>query len=418
MKAVRALWRSGLAVLVSPGLTRYWGALPYWCRGRVPFPAHPPPALAWRRIGVIRLDGLGDLVVGTGFLRELRRSFPAARITLVVRHEWLPLVERCPHIDEALGFSRRAYRRFAELRWHGAVVRLCFGKLWWRRFDCILLPQSQFGYYDTRPMAFLSGCGTRLGWLDDSLPVTPREVAARRLLSRAYSMPPGLHEAEKGYRFLELIGGHVERRHLELWWDGEDEQAAATRLARCGEGPHARWVALGLAASHPEKRWPIDRFVALADWLATTHQARVVAVGGEDVAADAARLTSACRTTALNLTGVLTLRQTAAVLARCHLYVGNDSGPMHLAAAARVPVVEISGWPAHAAPDHPSSPHRIGPWCAYRVIVQPELAPAGPETSAAAVTLAQVQAAVTTLLHDAPARSSALYALGPASSLA
>ncbi|MHB1559266.1 MAG: glycosyltransferase family 9 protein, partial [Isosphaeraceae bacterium] len=66
-----------------------------------------------------------------------------------------------------------------------------------------------------------------------------------------------------------------------------------------------------------------------------------------------------------------TLRQTTAILSRCRLFIGNDSGPMHLASAVGVPVVEISMFPRSGPRGHVSSPHRFGPWGVPSVIVQP-----------------------------------------------
>jgi heptosyltransferase-2 len=74
--------------------------------------------------------------------------------------------------------------------------------------------------------------------------------------------------------------------------------------------------------------------------------------------------------TATGLAGRTTLRETAAVLERCRLYVGNDSGPLHLAAAGGVPCVEISCHPATGRPDHENSPDRFGPWGVPHVVLR------------------------------------------------
>ena len=76
----------------------------------------------------------------------------------------------------------------------------------------------------------------------------------------------------------------------------------------------------------------------------------------------------------IDLTGTTTLRQTISLLKRCKLYIGNDSGLMHLAAAMKVPIVEISCWPKNGDKFHHNSPYRFGPWKTRAVVVNPEKA--------------------------------------------
>lgn len=75
---------------------------------------------------------------------------------------------------------------------------------------------------------------------------------------------------------------------------------------------------------------------------------------------------------AIDLTNRATVRETAAVLAHCSLFCGNDSGPMHLAAAAGVPIVEVSCHSVSGDDLHPNSPKRFGPWGVPNRVVQPE----------------------------------------------
>ena len=74
----------------------------------------------------------------------------------------------------------------------------------------------------------------------------------------------------------------------------------------------------------------------------------------------------------IDLTNRTTVRETAAVLARCSLFCGSDSGPMHLAAAVGVPIVEVSCHPVSGDDLHPNSPKRFGPWGVPNRVVQPE----------------------------------------------
>src|SRR5205807_10275721 len=101
---------------------------------------------------------------------------------------------------------------------------------------------------------------------------------------------------------------------------------------------------------------------------------------------------------AINFLGRTTPRQAAAILMRCRLFVGNDSGLMHVAAAVKIPVVEISGFRIGGDPTHHNSPARFRPWGVPQHIVQP--GPGAGELAIGEVSLAAVQSAVDTLLEE------------------
>ncbi|MBU6402251.1 MAG: glycosyltransferase family 9 protein, partial [Verrucomicrobia bacterium] len=397
--ALRARWRECLSRLVSPHFTGWWGRAAYRLHGRHWQAAGDIRLPELQRVCVIRFDGLGDLVTITGFLRELRRSAPRARITLVVRAEWLDLVRECPHVDEVLGLRLLPHRRFAELRWHWTAVRFCARHLWPRRFDAVLVPQTHFYFFETRPMALLALSPRRAGWSDPAEARTEREVQALELFTQVVALPAGWHEVEKGYAFLERLGGQVRQRQLELWWNAAEEQAAAATAAQLKAGAR-RLVALGIGASHSTKVWPLDRFVELGGWLAADLGAKVVAIGGADMAESGQSMVARLQNVASDMTGKLSVRQTAALLSRCDLFVGNDSGPMHLAAAVQLPVVEISGCPAQTPARDPGSPLRMGPYCRRRAILQPESRAPGTGFCVEAVTVEQVKRAVAGLLGE------------------
>ncbi|MEW5901896.1 MAG: glycosyltransferase family 9 protein, partial [Acidobacteriota bacterium] len=103
-------------------------------------------------------------------------------------------------------------------------------------------------------------------------------------------------------------------------------------------------VAFAPGAAWSYRRWPADRFIALGRWLQETSQAAVLVFAAKnerELADQVARGLIAERT--VNLAGQTTIRQMAAILRRCRLFVGNDSGPMHVAAASGVPVVGLFG---------------------------------------------------------------------------
>jgi heptosyltransferase-2 len=108
------------------------------------------------------------------------------------------------------------------------------------------------------------------------------------------------------------------------------------------------------ASYGPAKRWPADRFAALADRLAAERNAQVILTGAAGEADIAAAVAAAMKTKPINLAGRTTLRRLLAVIAEAALFVTNDTGPMHMANALRVPIVAVFGptEPVATAPFH------------------------------------------------------------------
>jgi heptosyltransferase-2 len=117
--------------------------------------------------------------------------------------------------------------------------------------------------------------------------------------------------------------------------------------------------------------WPIGNFAAFGDWIAKECGGAIVLVGSQEEVPLGKELQLRLRGKVINVVGQTSLREAGALLKRCHLFVGNDAGPMHLAAAAGLPVIEICCHPLSGSPGHANSPARFGPWRVPRVILQP-----------------------------------------------
>src|SRR5262249_35738027 len=154
------------------------------------------------------------------------------------------------------------------------------------------------------------------------------------------------HEAERNLDFLSQVGGDTSvRDHLELWLSDEDREVARAALVSRGVGRNDLLVSIAPGAGQPKRLWPPNRFIKLGRFLQRECQARVLIVGGPEDRERALELEESLGTAAVNFAGEMTLRQTGALLENSQLIVANDSGPMHLAAAAGIAVVEISCHP-------------------------------------------------------------------------
>lgn len=329
-----------------------------------------------RRILVPRLDEIGDVVLTTPLLRELRRGVPRARITLVVKPEIVNLVETCPHVDEVIPYSGFLVGHpWKLLRALNAVRAFQFARrdLGGRTFDTAIVPRFDADPSGSVAIAFFCGARLRVGYTEHVTPEKRRANRGRdRFLTHAFSATGVKHEVERYLDLLRFLGLEVEDDRLEIHVTGEDRSWADREFADHRVASGDPLVAIAPGAGHRRRAWPVGRFGALAEQLLADHQLRPLLIGGPGDESLAAAIARRVGPSAIDVVGRATLRQTAALLERCRLFVGNDAGPMHLAVATGIPVVEISCHAENSSPMHANSPDRFGPWRVPHRVVRPE----------------------------------------------
>ena len=327
-----------------------------------------------KRVLVVRLDEIGDVVLTTPFLRELRRNLPDAWITLVVKPQVYNLMELCPYVNEVLTYDWQVSRYLGPLQRHWRALRVATRHLWKHRFDLAILPRWDVDYYHGTFLVYLSGAPWRVGY-SENVNAAKKHLNRRfdRLLTHVLLDNSDLkHEVERNLDIIRFLGGRVQDNRLELWLGEADEVFAEEVLKKHGIKPDDLLVGLAPGAGAAKRLWPIARFAELGSWLRNTYGARLLVVGGpaeEMLGEELERILGTC---VLNVVGQTTLRQTAGLLKRCRLFVGNDAGPMHMAAAVGVPIVEISCHPEAGSPWSVNSPLRFGPWGDGHMVIQPK----------------------------------------------
>lgn len=327
------------------------------------------------RVLVIRLDEIGDVVMTTPLLRELRRMLPAAWITLVVKPALCDLMALCPYVNEVLTYDGSASGRFLQLRRHGRALQLARRNLWRRRFDLAIVPRWGVDYYHASFVAYFSGASRRIAYSENvSAEKKQLNDGFDRLFTAVLNDNAPRHEVERNLDVLRFLGSEIHNHQLELWLNEEDEAFAERFLACNALRPDRLLVAFAPGAGALKRAWPLKHFIDLGQWLRMEYHARILVVGAAAEKYLGDQLQRHLGDAVLNAAGGTTLRQAAALLKRCALYVGNDTGPMHLAAAMSVPVIEISCHPQDGLPSHPNSPHIFGPWAVSHRVLQPAAA--------------------------------------------
>lgn len=309
-----------------------------------------------QRILVARPSGrLGDLVAISPALTALRRRYPDARIVLGVGDISAAqvLFGASPDVDEVrdIAFLRRPTRAG---RAAGALRMLVAG------YDLVISGATYF----VSPESFMSGAPLRIG-LDDGHPLQRRN-------HRVLPLDPAQPEAENNLRLVEALGVRLERaaRVPRVWIDAVAAAAGSARLlADLGIPTTAPIVVLHPGAQKPSRRWPVERFSALAErLLAAQPDLHVVVTGGRAEAELAsglrARVRAGCRDRVYSAAGRSDLVALAGLLDHCAAAVCNDTGVMHLARARGAPLVALLGpendrrWGPH--------PDGLGPAVALR----------------------------------------------------
>ena len=362
------------------------------------------------RVVVIRLDEIGDLILTLPFLRELRRAMPNARIALVVRPALVNLLELCPYIDVVLPFAPKYGFRPGRLRALLALrraVAVALGGV----PDIGILPRFDADFSRGLMALLATGATRRVGFSQSAtLEKAIADAGTDHFLTHPiHPDPTPMHELKRNLFLLEAIGASIESDRLELHIAPEDRNKADQLLSRFSD--ILMWIGLCAGASIPRKRWPVERYAQVAKCITDNYpNCGVVVVGGPADRNAGVDIQRNIPGRVLNVAGDLTLRETAAVLEKCVLYIGNDTGPMHLAAAVGVPVVAVFADPHPVSTaEHGDDRHaRFDPWgVPYRIVTPSAGGTTGDpaRTSAAnpiaSVTVDQVIDAVTQLLPRA-----------------
>lgn len=294
----------------------------------------------YKKILIVRLDRIGDVVLSTPVLAAVRQAYPDSHITFMIAPHAKDVADGNPYIDEVIVYDKaRAHKGMLE----GA--KFAYG-LALKRFDiAIMLHPTR----RTHLLAFLSGIPKRLGYERKMAMLLTDRIPDKKHLGLK-------HEIDYTLGLLRYIGIEPTSRKLHVAVDKDSENRVRSILTDGGIKEGDRIVAINPGASCRSKRWPAGRFAEAADALVRELSVKIVIVSGPQDKCFADQAASAMKTKALNLSGKTTIRELTCLLKRSSLFISNDSGPVHIACAVGTPVISIFG-----RNDRGLSPRRWGP---------------------------------------------------------
>jgi heptosyltransferase-2 len=296
-----------------------------------------------KRILVRSANWVGDTIMSTPVIRAIRKNFPEASVSILAKPWVAPVFDHNPHIDRMISYD--AAGRHAG--WSGKI-RLS-RDLRQERFDLAILIQNAF---EAALLAYLAGIPGRLGYNTD---------ARGFLLTHSVRLDPALKQGHQVDYYLGILKGaslELDGRELTLVVSEKERARAQTTLSRHGVKEGTRLIGINPGATYGNaKRWFPERYAALCNRLKGSFQANILIFGGSSEERLGQEVAEMIGKEAINLCGQTDLREAMALIEKCDLFVTNDSGLMHVAAAFDIPQVVVIGSTDHVAtgPSNPRS---------------------------------------------------------------
>ncbi|MEW5768721.1 MAG: lipopolysaccharide heptosyltransferase II [bacterium] len=293
------------------------------------------------KILIIQTAFLGDVVLTTPLIRACYEGLNKPEIGLITTPQGRQVLKENPCLAEMIPYDKKG-----SMKGLGGFLKIV-GQIRKRGFDLAVIPHRSLR---SASLAFLGNIKRRIGF-DTS--------AGRFLLTEKVVYHKGLHEVKRNLEFTRALGISEGEWRPEVFVSEQSEEKAdqffsQERLNRAeliiGLNPGSIWVT---------KRWMPEGFARVGDMLAEKAGAQIILFGGKEDIALVNQIAASMKNKPIMAAGKTTLSELASFFKRCHLFITNDSGPMHIAAAVSAPVVAIFGPTTPSLGFAPYSPHSV-----------------------------------------------------------
>ncbi len=296
-----------------------------------------PGDFAPERILVIKLDHLGDVLLATPVFSNLRRRYPDAELHALTGAWSRVVLEKHPDVNNVVEYDSPAFCRTGQPTSLRKTFNL-YRQLRRQKYDLMVELRSDWW---TVWFAFLR--------------LTPKRLsrAALQVANKlGFAQFSGPHETTRNLDVLRQADIPTPLRTAIFSVTAEDKKWASDFLATYQIERQHPLIAIHPGSPIALKRWLPERYAELADWLIAQKRAQILYVGVEDEIPIITEIQARMRGESINIAGKTTLTQLASILHTCNVFIGNDSGPMHLAAAVGAQTIGLYG---------PGDPTRFGP---------------------------------------------------------
>jgi len=265
----------------------------------------------------------------TPAVRAIRKCFPGARISLLAKPWVMPVFENSEHIDRLLIYDDQGRHKGISGKFRLARDLKKY------HFDAAILLQNAF---EAAFIAFFAGIPIRIGYNTD---------VRQLLLTHAVSCTNEIkkhHQTDYYLNIIRGIGTGGYKRELYLTLNQRDRLRAEKILLEHQLSAGEKLVGINPGATYgPSKQWAYDRYAHLADKIQTITKSRIIIFGGPNDEELGKKISRRMQYRPIDLSGKTNLGEAMALIERCDLFITNDSGLMHVAAALDVPLIAVFG---------------------------------------------------------------------------
>ena len=293
-----------------------------------------------QNILVVKLSAIGDVIHALPVSYAIKESFPDAHLTWVVEPPAYDLLTMDSCVDEIITFHKKEFKSVGGfLTNYGPLKR----QIQRRSYDAVLDLQ---GLFKSAAIARLAKAPVKLGMCN------MRELSDR--ISRPVIGPHAQgHIVERYLDVARALGCRVDQVMFPLAVPEREADLTRRIFSQAGGNMGNPYVVFAIGANWPNKRWPIEYFAELSDWLYAQRLIPVIVGGGAVDEQRAAELCAATEIPPINLVGRTNFKQLTCVLQQAQMTIGGDTGPVHLSAGVGTKTIMVMG---------PTDANRNGPY--------------------------------------------------------
>ena len=300
-----------------------------------------------REILVIRTAYIGDVVMTIPILRPLKERYPLAKISFLTSTKAGEVLENNPYVDDIITFDPFWFYP-SQINEYLKFIRRLKGKT----FDLVIEARG-----DIRELLFL------VFPLNARFKVSYDVGGGGYFLTHSVPYKALRHKVEYHLDIARYLGCEINGVEWEIYLTDDENKKAADLLLSGGADIDKPLIAIHPGARKELKCWPAERFARVADSLIEKYGVSLVITGTSEEIPLAENVKKMMINDCVCLAGKTTLREMAAVIKRCNLFICNDSSPMHIAAALNIPTIAIFG---------PSKSVETSPYGAEHIVIEKE----------------------------------------------
>ena len=304
--------------------------------------------IVFMKIVVRAPNWIGDSILSLPALESLKRNFSQAQIWIAAREEIQDLFISLNFVKDVITLP--VVNNFKNIKESAKKIKS-------HHFDISLLLTNSFS---SAFLFYLAKIPQRWGYLRDNRGF----ILTRGVPLKKMDNSPS-HQVDYYLNLISALGLQTFPPELAFPLSPEEKNWAKKKLSSLGYKPNKPLVILNPGAYYgPAKRWPASKFAELAKMLQKKKKPEILIVGSPEEVSLAESIASSLDKKPINTAGATTLRQLAALTSFANLFITNDSGPMHMASALRIPVIAIFG---------PTDPRITGPFHQPSVVVKKDV---------------------------------------------